>query len=60
MVAAEETEALMDGWFAEVLDEKGQPHDRLAIDGRVALLLCDGPAAGPTRFWTRTMYPRTS
>ncbi len=25
MVAAEETEALMDNWFSEVLDEKGQP-----------------------------------
>src|SRR3954471_4170607 len=30
-LAAEETEALMDGWFAEMLDERGQPHDRIAI-----------------------------
>ena len=36
---------MMDAWFAEVLDEQGQPHDRIAVDGRVALLLCDGPAA---------------
>jgi len=49
-VAAEETEALMDSWFAEVLDQKGLPHDRLAIDGRVALLLCDGPERWPYAF----------
>src|SRR5450759_3475032 len=42
-LAAEETEAVMDQWFAEILDERDQPHDRIAIDGRVALLLCDGP-----------------
>ena len=49
-VAAEETEALMDAWFAEVLDQKGLPHDRLAVDGRVALLLCDGPERWPYAF----------
>ena len=49
-VAAEETEALMDSWFAEVLDQKGLPHDRLAIDGRVALLLSDGPERWPYAF----------
>src|SRR5580700_5598372 len=27
ILAAEETEALMDAWFAEVLDQRGQPHD---------------------------------
>ena len=36
---------MMDAWFAEVLDERGQPHERIAVDGRVALLLCDGPRA---------------
>ena len=40
----------MDAWFAEVLDQKGLPHDRLAIDGRVALLLCDGPERWPFAF----------
>ncbi len=50
MVAAQETEAMMDDWFAEVLDEKGQPHDRLAIDGRVSMLLCDGPQRWPYAF----------
>ena len=57
MVAAEETEALMDAWFAEVLDEKDQPHDRLAIDGRVALLLCDGPEKWPYAFLDENNIP---
>lgn len=56
-VAAEETEALMDAWFAEVLDQKGLPHDRLAIDGRVALLLCDGPERWPYAFLDERHIP---
>jgi hypothetical protein len=46
-LAAEEIEAMMDRWFAEILEERDQPHDRIAIDGRVALLLCDGPQKWP-------------
>jgi hypothetical protein len=42
-LAAEEIEAEMDRWFAIALDERDQPHERIAIDGRVALLLSDGP-----------------
>ncbi len=57
MVAAEETELMMDAWFAEVLDEKDQPHDRLAIDGRVALLLCDGPERWPYAFLDEDHIP---
>ena len=57
MVAAEETEALMDSWFAAVLDEKDQPHDRLAVDGRVALLLCDGPERWPYAFLDEDRIP---
>jgi hypothetical protein len=57
MTAAEETEALMDTWFAEVLDEVGQPHDRLAIDGRVSLLLCDGPERWPYAFLDEDNIP---
>ncbi|HTH45997.1 MAG TPA: hypothetical protein VMB21_00670, partial [Candidatus Limnocylindria bacterium] len=38
-LAAEEMEALMDEWFAELLNAKDLPHDRIAIQGRVALLL---------------------
>jgi hypothetical protein len=56
-VAAEETEALMDAWFATVLDEKDQPHDRLAVDGRVALLLCDGPERWPYAFLDEANLP---
>src|SRR5208283_2717393 len=40
VLAAEETEAMMDAWFSEILEERGQPHERIAVDGRVALLLC--------------------
>jgi hypothetical protein len=50
ILAAEETEALMDAWFADVLDVRGQPHERIAVDGRVALLLCDGPQRWPEAF----------
>jgi hypothetical protein len=57
MVAAEETEALMDTWFSEVLNEVDQPHDRLAIDGRVALLLCDGPERWPYAFLDEENIP---
>jgi hypothetical protein len=49
-LAAEETEALMDQWFAEMLDARGQPHERIAIDGRLALLLCEGPERWPYAF----------
>lgn len=49
-LAAEETEAMIDTWFAEVLDVHGQPHERIAIVGRVALLLCDGPQKWPYAF----------
>jgi hypothetical protein len=56
-LAAEETEALMEAWFAEVLDEKGQPGDRLAVDGRVSLLLCDGPEHWPYAFLDEERIP---
>lgn len=50
VLAAEETEAMMDRWFAEVLDARGAPHDRIAVDGRVALLLADGTSKWPDAF----------
>jgi hypothetical protein len=56
-LAAEETEAMMEAWFGEVLDEKGQPGDRLAIDGRVSLLLCDGPEHWPYAFLDEENVP---
>jgi hypothetical protein len=46
-LAAEETEAMIKTWFGEVLGERGQPHDRIAIEGRLALLLSDGPQKWP-------------
>lgn len=49
-LAAEEAEAAMDEWFSELLGEKGLPHDRLAVAGRVALLLADGPQKWPYAF----------
>jgi hypothetical protein len=55
--AAEETEALMDTWFAGVLGQEGLPHDRLAIDGRVALLLSDGPERWPYSFLDEEHIP---
>jgi hypothetical protein len=55
--AAEETEAMMDLWFAEVLQERGQPHERIAVDGRVALMLCDGPQKWPYAFLDERNIP---
>jgi hypothetical protein len=49
-IAAEETEAMMDVWFADMLNVRGQPHERIAIEGRLALLLCDGPQRWPYAF----------
>lgn len=49
-LAAEEIETVMDSWFAEMLDERGQPHERIAIDGRLAMLLSDGPEKWPYAF----------
>lgn len=56
-LAAEETEALMDLWFAEMLDARDQPHERIAIDGRLALLLCDGPQKWPYAFLDERQVP---
>lgn len=49
-LAAEEVEMEMDCWFADMLDERDQPHERIAVDGRVALLLCDGTQKWPYSF----------
>lgn len=56
-LAAEETEAMMDLWFAEVLGVRGQPQERIAVDGRVALLLCDGPQKWPYAFLDERSIP---
>jgi hypothetical protein len=56
-LASEETESLMDHWFADMLNERGQPHERIAIDGRLALLLCDGPQKWPYAFLDERQIP---
>jgi hypothetical protein len=56
-LAAEEIEATMDLWFAELLGRPGQPHDRIAVDGRLALLLCDGPERWPYAFLDERQIP---
>jgi hypothetical protein len=57
VLAAEEIETLMDLWFAEMLDERGQPHERIAVDGRLALLLCDGSQRWPYAFLDERQIP---
>lgn len=49
-LAIEETDRVMDGWFAGLLGEKGLPHDRLAAEGRVALLMADATQRWPYAF----------
>jgi len=56
-LAAEETERQMESWFSEVLDEKGEPPERLVVDGRVSLLLCDGPERWPFAFMDEEHIP---
>ncbi len=56
-LAAEETEAMMDAWFGEILGERDLPHDRIAIAGRLALLLCDGAEKWPDAFLDQQHIP---
>ncbi len=56
-LAAEEMERMMDDWFAGVLKAKDLRHDRIAIEGRVALLLCDGPQRWPYAFLDSRSIP---
>lgn len=49
-LAVEETDRMMDLWFADLLDEKDRPHERIAAEGRVALLLADGTQRWPFAF----------
>ncbi len=56
-LAAEEIEALMDEWFADVLDTKNQPVERIATAGRVAMLICDGPQKWPYAFLDTKSIP---
>jgi len=49
-LAAEEAALAMDEWFSELLGEKDLAHDRIAVAGRVALLLSDGTQKWPYAF----------
>jgi len=57
-LAAEAVEAVMDQWFADVLGVKDREHQRIAIDGRVAMLLCDGPQQWPYAFLDQSNIPQ--
>jgi len=56
-LAAEEAERMMDGWFGEVLGEKDLPHERIAVTGRLALLLTDGAERNPYAFLDEEHIP---
>ncbi|HVT74266.1 MAG TPA: hypothetical protein VHD61_14105 [Lacunisphaera sp.] len=56
-LAIEETDRIMDGWFAELLDAKDLPHNRIAAAGRVALLLSDGMQRWPYAFLSERNVP---
>jgi hypothetical protein len=49
-IAAEETDAMMARWFARVLAVSPGGDERVSADGRLALLLCDGPQKWPYAF----------
>lgn len=49
-LAAEEIDGMMDQWFGELLGDKNLPHERIAIEGRVALLLSEGVDRWPYAF----------
>ena len=56
-LAAEETEAMMDAWFEADLSAASTPQERPAIEGRVALMLCDGPEKWPYAFLDEKNIP---
>jgi hypothetical protein len=56
-LAAEECEIMMAAWFREVLNNKELPDDRVAVSGRVALLLSEGPQKWPYAFLQREKVP---
>jgi hypothetical protein len=57
-LAAEEVDRMMDEWFGELLGDKNLPHERIAVEGRVALLLTDGVERWPYSFLDEEHVPR--
>ena len=49
-LAAEEIDRMMDEWFGELLGDKNLPHERIAVEGRVALQMCNGVERWPYAF----------
>jgi hypothetical protein len=56
-LAAEEIDRMMDEWFGELLGDKQLPHERIAVEGRVALLLSDGVERWPYAFLDEARVP---
>ena len=56
-LAAEEMDATMQRWFATTLAANNNADDRLAAEGRLALLLCDGPQKWPYAFLDERNIP---
>jgi hypothetical protein len=56
-LAAEETEVLMQRWFAAMLGATNQPAERVAAQGRLAMILCDGPEKWPYAFLDERSAP---
>lgn len=56
-LAAEEVDRMMDEWFGELLGDKNLPHERIAVEGRVALLLSDGVERWPYAFLDERHVP---
>lgn len=56
-LAAEEIDRMMDEWFGELFGDKNLPHERIAVEGRVALLLSDGVDRWPYAFLDERQVP---
>lgn len=56
-LAVEEIDRMMDDWFGELLGDKNLPHERIAVEGRVALLLSDGVDRWPYAFLDDRQVP---
>jgi hypothetical protein len=50
VLAIEAVDRLMDDWFGQLLDRRDLPHNRIATEGRVAMLLADGIQRWPYAF----------